>query len=100
MNKPQVQLKNILSRCFPDECDAIGPSNLEHLIEGKTKFETPDSGKLFPPITEIFDLLRDSISIIGTFLTIYLAIRKTKNKPPTNAEVKTEWEKSTPVPIS
>jgi hypothetical protein len=65
--------RNVLTKVFPEECQAIGPASVEDAVSGDVRIVPPEEGRPFP-VMEIFEFLREGAQFILSVYAIYKII--------------------------
>jgi hypothetical protein len=55
MNESE-KVRQVLESCYPDDCDAVGPSNLDDIVSSDAAFSAPSVGQQIP-LLEILQML-------------------------------------------
>jgi hypothetical protein len=88
--------RNVLTKVFPQECQAIGPESVEDVLSGNVKVVAPEEGRPFP-IMEVFDFLKEAAQFILSAYAIYKIIKDQGGGPkPTIREFKDAVSKEQP----
>jgi hypothetical protein len=92
--------RKILTLAFPEECQAIGPDSLDHVISGDVKIVMPEEGRPFP-IVEILDFLKEASQFILSAYAVYKIVKEQGGgRKPTVTELKKAVAKEESKPVS
>jgi len=82
----QILITELLKENFPVECETVGPTNLEDIVESEVEFVPSQYGSNMDLGTTIQYLLVAS-TVIKNILDIYAAIKKQTGSDPVEAEI-------------
>jgi len=79
-------ISELLSENLPIECDTVGPTNLEDIVESEVEFVPAEYGSNMDLETAIQTLIV-ATSFIKTVIDIYVALKKELGRDPEEVEL-------------
>jgi hypothetical protein len=80
-------VKRVLLATFADDCGAVGPSNVNNIVEGRVVFQQPETGRFFP-LLEVLQDLAAAVAFIKGAIELYNVLRARLGRPPSPGELK------------
>src|ERR1700733_1602853 len=85
------RIRHILERAMPDTCDAVGPSNVSDVVNGKTDFTRPAAGAQFSLLELLKDLTAAAV-LARAVVDLVKSVRARQNRPLTKDELRKALE--------
>lgn len=82
----------ILEKYWTDECDAVGPTNVEDIVEGEVSYESAEGGS-YIDLGEVITILAAAATFIRNVIDIYKSLEQDKKKFPDDEDLKLEARK-------
>lgn len=79
-------ISEILKEDFPVECEAVGPANLEDIIEGEAEFTSAEHGS-YMDLGDAIAILVAATTIIKNVIEIYIDVKDKRGHHPEKDEL-------------
>jgi hypothetical protein len=82
-------IEKLLWECWEDQCDRVGPANVNDIVEGGVEFTSPDGASKFSLDSALIVLVA-AVAFINDASDLYIKIRDRNNKDPEGQSLKEE----------
>jgi hypothetical protein len=90
MNR-ETLIYELLEEYWSDECDAVGSTNVQNIIEGDVQYK-PALGASYIDLAEILTALAAAATFVRHVIDIYYKICEERQKKPKSADLKSEMK--------